>query len=311
MLDWLWTLASYGFGLAAFSYVVMVVHNRMGRKPMSYRGKHVIVTGASEGLGLAVAQAVSERGGKVSLVARRPEKLSEAAASLSHAFTASADVADPHALAAALAQCEAHFGPCDILIPCAGFAAPGFIEDTTVETYRRSMEVNYLGTVHAVKAVLPGMQARRSGHIVIVTSALALTTLPGYTQYCPTKYALRAFADCLRMENLRHNIQTSIYFPSNIDTPGYEAENRSKPALTKKLEDAGQLYSAKQAAEALLAGLDLGHYRITPDFMTLLLGPLNGIAPHTHFLTEALLAALLPWVAGPLRLYYDSLCRKA
>jgi len=293
-------------------YVLMLVWNRVTKKPVSYRGKHVVITGGSEGLGRALGELLLERGAKVTLIARTKSKLDEAEKELSpkgEVQVVVADVGDYAVLEKGIRAAEAKFGPCQFMIPCAGFAQPGYIEDTPVEVYEKQMRVNYLGSVNAVKAVLPGMQQRREGYLVLVTSVLGLLSMPGYSAYCPSKYALRAFADCLRFENLRYNIKTSIFFPGNMDTPGYVLENQTKPPLTKKLEDAGQLYTSRQAAEQLVGGLDRGHYRIVPDFQTLLIVPTGGFAPRTHFLTEMLLSTIIAPITAVFRLYWDHLSR--
>ena len=191
----------------------------------SFDRKHVLITGGSEGIGLALAEQCGRRGAAVSIVARSQSKLDRAAAHLKRlsieCATASADVADSDALLTAIAHLEERTAPVDIVVACAGYAIPGYVESQSADEYRREMEVNYLGTVHAVKAVLDGMLERGAGHVVAISSTAGLLGVFGYTAYCPTKYAVRGFADALRAEVAGRGINVSIVYPPDTDTPGF------------------------------------------------------------------------------------------
>lgn len=112
-------------------------------------------------------------------------------------------------------------GPIDILICNAGVAHPGRFLDIDAEVYRSQMEVNYLGCVWSVKEVAPGMVERGSGSIVLISSAAGVVGIAGYSAYSPTKWALRGFADCLRMEMKAHGVGVHIAYPPDMVTPGY------------------------------------------------------------------------------------------
>src|SRR5690242_18110398 len=123
---------------------------------MDLAGAHAVITGGSSGIGLATARALAGRGCAVSLLARRPAELEAAAADLrgggATVAVASVDVADQAAVAAAVSRVTGELGPCDVLVTSAGQARPGYFADLGDEVFRGLMEVNYFGTLHAVRA---------------------------------------------------------------------------------------------------------------------------------------------------------------
>ena len=95
------------------------------------------------------------------------------------------------------------------------------------------MDLNYFGTLNAVRAAVPRMIARHGGHIVLVSSGMALTAYTGYSTYAPTKFAIRGLGECLRSELLPHNISVYQAYPPGFQSPGFDQENLTKPADTK------------------------------------------------------------------------------
>lgn len=171
----LWTTLSLIAGALRFALSRRV--NSSSRNPLSYRDKHVLISGASTGLGFAYAQLVASRGAKVSIISKHAGRLSTAASELQpnsqHKVVAeAADVGDFDAVQRAVRRAEATHGPVDVVVACAGLAMPGLLEDTDVAVYEQQMRLNYLGSVHLVKAALPSMIARDApAHIVLVSSA--------------------------------------------------------------------------------------------------------------------------------------------
>lgn len=122
------------------------------------------------------------------------------------------------------------------------------------------MKLNYFGALNSVKAASLTMiqSGQRDGRVVMVSSTLGLMGMIGYSQYSPTKFALRSLAECLRQELLPYGIKVSIYFVSTIASPGYERENLTKPAVTKMIEDGDPSDpSPKARARTLLKGIKL------------------------------------------------------
>ena len=159
---------------------------------------HVLVTGGSSGIGLATARLAIDRGARVSLIARRPDVLDEAAASLRAAggqvAVAATDVADAAQVDVAVSALTDALGPVDIAICSAGQARPGYFQELDADLFRTMMDVNYFGTVNVARAVVPAMIERRAGSFVGVSSAAGLVGVFGYTAYAPTKFAVRGFS---------------------------------------------------------------------------------------------------------------------
>jgi 3-dehydrosphinganine reductase len=251
------------------------------------RDRHVLITGGSSGIGLALAHRLVAEGARVSLVARDPLKLSAVFASLhsthpaaSKVFTAPADVSIQSQVIAAIRSAEAVHGPVDVLITSAGVAIPGYFANLTADVFERTMAVNYFGTLYAIQAVVPAMVARRSGNIVIISSGAGLVGLFGYTAYAPSKFALRGLAESLRAELKPAGVGVTIVYPPDTDTPQLADENRTKPAETRALTAAAGLWTADAVARATLAGVSQGRFSVTPGIQLTALSWLHSlIAP--------------------------------
>ncbi len=242
----------------------------------SFQGRLAVITGGSSGIGYALAKLLSEAGARVWLLAQRKEGLDSSfqilfgANGKDHGKLA-VDVSKWNQVQATLERFQRDVGVPDLLINSAGITEPGYVEEIPVETYRALMETNYLGTVHATKAVLPGMLKRGSGHIVNIASSAAFVTGPGYAAYSPSKYAVRGFSDALRAEVKPRGVKVSLVYPPNTDTPqrAYEV-SRQTPELHHLDENAGLgpwkfgTVSADYVAEEILKGMQRGKYVILP-----------------------------------------------
>ena len=241
-----------------------------------FQGRLALVTGGSSGIGLATARLLAHAGANVWLLARHPDTLEAACRSLDassgqkHGYYA-ADVADWGQMQAAAERFQREVGVPDLLINSAGITEPGYVDQIPAEVYREIMEVNYLGTVHATKAFLPGMLQRGSGDIVNVSSAGGFVTGPGYAAYSPSKFAVRGFSDALRAELKPRGLRVFLAYPPNTDTPqrAYEVSHQS-PAIHYVDEHAGLgpwkfgTLSAERVASDILKGVQRGQYVILP-----------------------------------------------
>jgi 3-dehydrosphinganine reductase len=251
------------------------------------RDQHVLITGGSSGIGLALARQAAAAGARLSLIGRDPDKLAAASLSVREAAPATArivtvttDVAHDADLVAAIRSAEAVHGPVDVLITSAGVAHPGYFEDLPVAVFERAMAVNFFGTLYAVKAVTPSMRARRSGTIVLISSGAGLVGLFGYTAYAPSKFALRGLAESLRAELKPAGVGVTIVYPPDTDTPQLTEENQTKPEETKALTAAAGLWSAEAVARVTLAGVRRGRFQVTPGLQLTVLAWLHSlIAP--------------------------------
>ena len=133
-----------------------------------------------------------------------------------------------HQVQDAMLSAETTMGPIDILICNAGSSTPGYFHEQDVEVFQHMMQLNYMGTLHTVKAVYNGMVARNTGHIVFISSTMALMGFTGYAAYAPSKYAVRGLAECLRNELQGTGVRVSIGYPPDTKTPGFDAENLTK-----------------------------------------------------------------------------------
>jgi 3-dehydrosphinganine reductase len=241
----------------------------------AWHHKVAIVTGGSSGIGLAVARRLAAQGAHVWIIARRQDMLEAAQAQIQAACpdrdqccgAISADLTDPSQAANAVYRVIEATAVPDLLINSAGVAHPGYVQDLELDIFHWMMEVNYFGTVNMVKAVLPAMILRHSGHIVNVSSVAGLIGVFGYTAYGASKFAVTGFTEALRAEARPYGVRVSIVFPPDTDTPQLAYENQFKPPETKALAGAVKAMSADQVAEATLRQAARGRYAIfaSPD----------------------------------------------
>ena len=238
----------------------------------SFQGRLALITGGSSGLGLALANSLAAQGANVWIIARRKDVLENACKALpaspsQHHGTVSADVSDWGQVQAAVAKVIREAGVPDLLINCAGAAHPGYVQEIPVEIFHQMMDLDYFGTVNMVKALLPGMLERGSGHIVNISSAAGFLAPFGYSAYSPAKYAVRGLSDVLRLELKPLDIRVSVAFPPDMDTPGMVNENKTKPFETTEAFSS-TLVPAEPVAKAILNGIRRGKYIILPGMET-------------------------------------------
>lgn len=247
-----------------------------------FDGAHVVVTGGSEGIGLAVGAEAAARGATVSLIARRPDVLAAAAAGLDRVAPgrvhhAVADVGDADAVAAAVAALTGAAGPCDVLVCCAGYAVPGYFEDLPTDEFERHMRVNYLGAVHSVRAVLGDMRRRGRGHVALTSSTAGIIGVYGYGAYSPAKFALRGLAEVLRAEAGPDGVRVSVIHPPDTTTPGFARENLTKPPETAALSAAIAPVTAEAMAVRVADGIERDRPQIFGDRTTAVLSRTAGM----------------------------------
>lgn len=176
------------------------------------QNKVVLITGASSGIGEAIARHLASHGARVVLGARRVERLEALAGEITRAggqarFRA-LDVTDSTDVAAFARFAEAEFGPVDVLINNAGLMPLSPLAALKIDEWDRMIDVNIRGVLHGIAAVLPGMQARERGQIINVASIGAHQVYPTAAVYCATKYAVWAISEGLRQENSKVRVTT-------------------------------------------------------------------------------------------------------
>lgn len=233
-----------------------------------------LITGGSSGIGLAVGKALTKQGINVCLLARDQAKLDQAQKELAVLAvrddqiiqTLSCDITDDETLSQTLVQWTAASGIPDLVINSAGVTYPGYFQELDVETFHWLMDVNYFGTLHVIKSLVPMMIERGSGTIVNISSMAGIIGVFGYSGYGASKYAVRGLSDVLRAEMKPLGIQVSIVFPPDTQTPQLEFEEPLKPPETRAIAGNAAVLTADQVADSILKGVKKGKYIIIPGF---------------------------------------------
>jgi len=206
---------------------------------MSLEGRIALVTGASSGIGEATALALSAAGAKVALAARRRERLDALAARIrdsgGEALVIVADLAKEDEALRAVRESEAHFGRLDILVNNAGVMYIEPVATADLARWRHMFELNMLGLIAATQAALPGMSARRDGHIVNVSSTAGRVANAGSAAYAGTKFGVVGFSEALRKEVYKDNIRVTVIEPGAVAT---ELREHIAHAATRQAIDA-------------------------------------------------------------------------
>src|SRR5918993_3137698 len=219
------------------------------------RDQVVVVTGASSGVGRAVARAYGARRAKVALIARNQEALDACAAEIrasgGDASVHVLDVADATAVDRAAANTVERWGRIDTWVNAAMATVFAPVKDTTAAEFRRVTEVSYLGYVHGTLAALRHMLPRDSGTIVQIGSALAYRSIPLQSAYCGAKAAIRGFTDALRCELIhdRSSVRLTMMQLSAFNTPQFDWA-RSK--LPRRLQPVPPIFQPEMAADAIV-----------------------------------------------------------
>lgn len=188
---------------------------------MSFANQVVWITGASSGIGEALAMEFSRYGAHVVLSARRADELERVRQRLvwpENHLVLTMDMTDPAAFEEATEQVLSHFGRLDILVNNAGISQRSLAIDTDMAANRRVMEINYFGVIGLTKAVLPWFRQQRSGHIVVISSLVGELPTPLRSAYCASKHALHGWFESLRAEEHKNGLKILMVQPGFIRT---------------------------------------------------------------------------------------------
>lgn len=214
-----------------------------------------IVTGASRGIGEAVARQLHAAGATVVLAARNQERLDTLANALGErAYALATDVSEPEQIRALVDETIRRSGRVDILINNAGVGLSGLVADVQMDALRRVFDVNVFGALACIQACVPHMREQNAGHIVNISSILGKRSVPQTAGYAATKFALQALSDALRIEEAPHGISVTVVCPGSTDT---EFRDNEIPAGSVLLADRPRvnMVSADRVARSVVKAI--------------------------------------------------------
>lgn len=237
--------------------------------PSPFDGGFVLITGASSGIGRALALQIAHRARAIALVARRKDRLEELKSELLtlnpslRVVVSAADITKPEARDAMLAAVEAEAGPVDVLVNNAGFGDLGVFDRADWEKNERMIALNVTALTHLTHRVVRGMVARGRGGILNVSSGWGLTFGPGLSVYIGTKHFVTGFTEGLRLDLAGTGVRVTQVCPGPVatefnDTVG-NFTGMSPPGLVE--------ISAEQCARAAVRGLDRGRALVVPGLL--------------------------------------------
>ena len=242
------------------------------------KGRHVVVTGASSGIGASVAAALGRRGAHVGLMARRESELAEVAKTVEAAGGRAAysvtDVTDPERVAESLALLEAELGPVYGLVANAGVGEQTRRAEINLTRDSRTIAVNVMGVIHALAAAQPGMLERKEGFLSAVSSLAGWIAIPGGNAYGASKAAVSSYMKALRSQMVPYGITVTTVHPGFVATPMTAVNKNPMPFMVE----------VGKAGEIIVRGLERGHKNVNFP------GPMVAIVRLAKFAPEWLIA---------------------
>lgn len=213
--------------------------------------KLVVITGASSGIGKAIALRLSEQGHPLLLLARRVERLEEM--KLPNTLCAKVDVTDINSFAQAIKKAEEQFGEAEVLVNNAGTMLLGQIDTQDAQEWKRMFDVNVLGLLNGMQTVLEPMKQRNTGTIVNISSIAGKKTFPNHAAYCGTKFAVHAISENVREEVAAHNVRVTTIAPGAVETEllSHTTSDEIKQGYDDWKEDMGGVLAADDVARAV------------------------------------------------------------
>lgn len=225
-----------------------------------------LITGASSGIGKAVALAFAEAGINVALVSRSADKL-EAVAQKAASFGVKAqayplDLGDLDQVKPKISAIAADFGPIDILVNNAGMGYTGTVMDTPLSDWQRVIDLNLTSALQCIQAILPMMRDRGEGTIINVSSIAGIQVFPGWGAYCVSKFGLMALSKTLAAEERANGIRVTAICPGSVNTPIWDTDTVNadfdrKAMLTPEIVAQSILQTALLPAKAVIEELTL------------------------------------------------------
>ena len=213
--------------------------------------KLIVVTGASSGIGKAIAQHFSALGHPLLLVARRVENL--VAMNLPNTLCEKVDVTDKASFDAAVTKAEAQFGPVDCLVNNAGVMLLGQADVQNPAEWAQMLNINVMGVLNGIHAVLADMKARKTGTVINISSVAGRKTFPSHAAYCGTKFAVHAISENVREEVALSNVRVTTIAPGAVETEllSHTTSQEIKDGYGEWKESMGGVLAADDIARAV------------------------------------------------------------
>ncbi|MEW5735374.1 MAG: SDR family NAD(P)-dependent oxidoreductase [Thermodesulfobacteriota bacterium] len=236
-----------------------------------FSGKLVAITGGSSGLGESLGRIFTRRGAKVALLARNRDRLEEARSKLvaasAHADAVQVfpmDVANRASVDATYRELVSALGVPDIWINSAGILREGRLSDLSSDIFAETMSINFFGTLHSIKAVLPDMQKRGSGLIVNISSVAGLMGVYGYSAYCSSKHAVVGLSGSLRAELCGTGVSVCVACPGEFESPMVADLNTYRTPENEAMAQTIPVMTAEDVAKEIVGGIEKGRFLIVP-----------------------------------------------
>jgi NADP-dependent 3-hydroxy acid dehydrogenase YdfG len=240
----------------------------------------VAITGASAGIGRATALRLARDGAAVAICARRLEALQRVADEIvsagGQALALAADVTQPTAMHDFVSQTLSRFGRLDVMMCNAGFGLYGAIDAIAPADMRRVMDVNYLGTYHAIHAALPGFRRAHRGHIIVISSIVGRRGIPFMGAYAATKFAQAGLAESIRAELRGTGIDVTAVYPVSTETEFFSVMTKESGFET---EAPGPRQDVARVADAIARAIEHPVPEVFPHRLSRALVVLNAVAP--------------------------------
>ncbi len=213
--------------------------------------KLIVITGASSGIGEAIARRLSSEGHPLLLLARRIDRLE--ALNLPNTLCEQVDVTDKSSFDAAIEKAEAQFGRVDALVNNAGCMLQGQIETQDASEWKRMFDVNVIGLLNGMQSVLAPMMERNQGTIINISSIAGKKTFPNHAAYCGTKFAVHAISENVREEVATSNVRVTTIAPGAVETEllSHTSSQEIKDGYDAWKEDMGGVLAADDVARAV------------------------------------------------------------
>jgi len=239
------------------------------------------ITGASAGIGRAVAVRLASSGASLAICARRKDRLDQVAADIEaaggHALPFVGDVTSEHDMAELVRLSLERFQRLDVMVCNAGFGVAGAIDQIPTEQMRKLLDVNYLGTYYAARAALPVFRRQGHGHLVIVSSIVGKRGMPYMGAYSATKFAQVGLAESLRAELAGSDIHVTVVFPVSTETEFFDVMSHETGVELRR--PGGPSQSAEQVADTIARAIEHPVPEVYPYAKSRGLVWLNALAP--------------------------------